>query len=159
MAFAALRCVVAAAQGNEAASLALAIAVEAGLDDEADPLLRMRVHQRLALAAFYRKESEAALRHADASVALARANGARRSAAGAHSVAYMTHYGLTGDLVAAQRYAREIVIEATAAGDRSVRALGLVAQYEISVELADDAAAHATSGSRRAPVTPSRETR
>jgi DNA-binding CsgD family transcriptional regulator len=154
MTFAALRSVVAAIAGDAAASLALASSLEAGLDDEADPLLRMRVHQRLALAAFYRKEPETALRHADASVALARANGAHRIAAGAHSVAYTTHYALTGDLLAALRCAREVAVEAGAAGDRSVRALGLVAQYEISVELADDAAARATMELLRAEPLP-----
>jgi len=154
MAFAALRCVVAAVQGELAVSVELGASIEAGLDDEADPLLRMRVYQRLALAAFYRKESEAALRHADASVALARANGAHRFAAGAQLVAYMTHYGLTGDLVAALRCAREVAVEAAAAGDRSVRALGLVAQYEISTELADDAGARAAMEILRAEPLP-----
>jgi DNA-binding CsgD family transcriptional regulator len=154
VAFAALRCVVAALRGERAASLDLAVAIEAVLYDESNAMLRLRVHQRLALAAFYRKEPEAALRHADAAVALARTNGAHRVAASAQSVAYSTHYALTGDVLAALRSARGIAAEAAIAGDRSLRTLGLVAVYEMSVEMADDAEAAVTLELLRAEPLP-----
>jgi DNA-binding CsgD family transcriptional regulator len=152
--FAALRCVIAASRGDAPRSRELAADAESGLADEADPTVRARVHQRLALAAFLRTEPEVALRHAAAAVALARSNRAHRTAATAHSVAYATHSSITGDVLAALRSARDMAADATLAGDRSYRALGLVAAYEVLVELADDDGVAATLELLRATPLP-----
>jgi len=141
--FAAFRCWIAAARGDAGGSRELAADAEGGLADEVDPTVRARVHQRLALAAYLRAEPEGALRHAAAAVALARSNRAYRTAATAHSVAYATH-AITGDMLSALRSAREMVADAMLAGDRSYRAFGLVAAYELQVELADDDGVAAT---------------
>jgi DNA-binding CsgD family transcriptional regulator len=139
--FAALRCVLAAARGDLAASRLIGLEVEDAVDEEPLPATRWRVHQRLALAGFYRGEAETALRHAEEAVALARAADAPRSVAAAESVAYATHHAITGDTAAALRHADAMANVAEHAGDRSARALGIVAAYEISVEMADDEAA------------------
>lgn len=136
--FAALRTVIAAARGDLAESRRIAGELEDLVDDEPQASTRWRAHQRLSLAAFYRGESETALRHADAAIALARAGGAQRSIAAAESVAYATHHAITGDTPAALRHATAMATAAERAGDRSTRTLGLVAAYEISVEMSDD---------------------
>ena len=152
--FAALRCGIAAAQGDMDGSRELAADAEGGLADEADPTVRARVHQRLAVAAFARTEPEEALRHAAAAIALARTHRAYRTAAIAHMVAYITHVSITGDVSSALRSAREMAADADLAGDRSYRAAGLVAVYELQVELADDAGVAATLELLRATPLP-----
>jgi DNA-binding CsgD family transcriptional regulator len=152
--FAAFRSVAAAASGDIERSRDIATLIESELADEVDGIMRARVHARLALAAFYRSESEETLRHADSAVALARRHGAHRTAAIALSVAYVTHVTLTGDTTAALRSARDIAAEAAIVGDRSVRAVGLIATYELAVELADDDAAREAREQLRAEPLP-----
>lgn len=148
--FVALRSVIAAARGDAAASRDFAADAEARAADEADPAARARVHQRLGLAAFFRMEPEEALAHSAAAIGLARSHRAHRTAVTAHSVAYATHASLTGDLFAALRSAREMTVDATLAGDRAYRAVGLVATYERLVELGDDEGIAATLEQLRA---------
>jgi DNA-binding CsgD family transcriptional regulator len=152
--FAALRCVLAAARGDLAVSLQIAAEVEEAVDDEPQAATRWRVHQRLALAGFYRGEPEAALRHAEEAVALARTADAYRSIAEAESVAYATHHAITGDTAAALRHANAMGSMAELAGDRSARALGVVAAYEIAIEMADDEAASRLTKQLRAEQLP-----
>jgi len=135
----ALRAVVDAATGNirlsEAHGLAAREAI-AGMDDDA---LRMRVHQRLAMAAYYRGRATEALDEVAKGLRSARLLAAHRAACTLHSVAYATYYSLTGDFDAARRQAYAIVREADLGGDESCRASAQVAIYELAAERGDDA--------------------
>ncbi|HEY4442220.1 MAG TPA: LuxR C-terminal-related transcriptional regulator [Candidatus Elarobacter sp.] len=139
--FVALRAVLAATRGDAALSRQLAYDAEERIADDADEVVRARLHQRLALAALHRTEPEESLRHAAAAIGIATAARAHRIASSAHSVAYVTHLSITGDVLAALHHAREMAASAMVAGDRAFRTAGLVAVYEMLVEMADDAGA------------------
>ena len=138
----ALRSVIDAAAGNVKLSDEHACAardVLARLDDDA---LRLRVHQRLAMAAYYRGRSTEALDEVAQGLRTAHLLAAHRAACTLHSVAYATYYSITGDFEAAWRQAHTIAHEAGRGGDQSCRALARVAIYELAAERGDDAEVH-----------------
>ena len=109
------------------------------LAESDDDLTRLRVHQRLALAAYYRGDAGSALEDVAEGVRLAHLLAAHRAAAALHSVAYATHQTCTGDVEAAWRHAKLLAQEARQGGDASYRALGDVALYALAAERDDEA--------------------
>ncbi len=108
------------------------------LDESDDDVIRLRVHQRLALAAYYRGDAGSALEDVAEGMRLAKLLDAHRAAAGMQSVAYATHYTYTGDAEAAWRHAMLLAAEAECGGDASCQALGNVALYELAAERGDE---------------------
>jgi DNA-binding CsgD family transcriptional regulator len=135
----ALRAVIDAAAGNIKLSADLASAAREALGPLDDDALRLRVHQRLAMAAYYRGHGADALDEVARGLRSARLLAAHRAACTLHSVAYATYYSMTGDFDAAWRQACAIAREADLGGDESYRALGRVAIYELAAERGDDA--------------------
>ncbi len=124
------------------------------LAERDDELVRLRVHQRLALAAYYRGDAGSALEDVAEGLRLARRLDAHRFAALLHSVAYATHCCYTGDADAAWRHATLLAGEAERGGDASVRAVAQVALYELAAERGDErtmTAIHAQAGARPLP--------
>ena len=135
----ALRSVIDAATGNVGLSEERASAARdalVGLDDEA---FRLRVRQRLAMAAYYRGQGTEALDEIAQGLRSARLLAAHRAACTLHSVAYATYYSIIGEFDAAWRQACAIEREADLGGDQSCRALARVAMYELAAERGDDA--------------------
>jgi DNA-binding CsgD family transcriptional regulator len=108
------------------------------LEETDDDVVRLRVHQRLALAAYYRGDAGTALEDVAEGLRLARLLAAHHAAAGMQSVAYAVHYTFTGDAEAAWRHAKLLAQEAKAGGDASFQTLGNVALYELAAERGDE---------------------
>ncbi len=135
----ALRAIVDAAAGNAKLSEDYGVAAREALSQLDDDALRLRVHQRLALAAYYRGDAAEALDEVSQGLRSARMLAAHRAACTLHSVAYATYYSITGDFEAAWHQAYAMAREAELGGDRSCRALARVAIYELAAERGDDA--------------------
>jgi len=134
----ALRSIVDAATGAIGVSEQEAATVHdelAGLDDD---VLRLRVSQRLALAAYYRGDAAAALEEVGRGLQAARRANAHRAACTLNSVAYATYYSIIGDFGAAWHHALALGREAQLGGDESYGALSRVAIYELAAERSDD---------------------
>jgi DNA-binding CsgD family transcriptional regulator len=114
---------------------------------EADALERMLVEQRTALAAYHRGDHFEAIERARAARALAQRLGGDRAAAAALSVEYAAVHAGTADASRAWHLATALTEAARRGGDRSRRALGEVALYELAVERGDLATAEALSRS------------
>lgn len=136
----ALRAIVDAAAGNGGLAEAQAATAREALAPVDDDVLRLRVHQRLAMAAYYRGNATEALEEVAQGLRSARLLDAHRAACTLHSVAYATYYSITGDFDAAWRHASALGDEAELGGDQSCRALSRVAIYELAAERGDDAA-------------------
>ncbi|HEY6236489.1 MAG TPA: LuxR C-terminal-related transcriptional regulator [Candidatus Elarobacter sp.] len=134
----ALQSVIDAATGAVGRSEECARAIRAELPRIDDDIVRMRVHQRLALAAYWRRDIAEALDEAAAGIRSARLLNAHRFAVTLHSVAYAAHQTCTGDVEAAWRHARALAHEADLGGDASYRAWGRVTLYELAAERGDD---------------------
>jgi len=135
----ALRAVVDAAMGNVRLAERRGSAARAAIVRVDDDALRIRVHQRLALAAYYRGRAAEALDEVALGLRVARSIAAHRAACALHAVAYATYHSLTGDADAARRRAYAIVREAELGGDASRRASARIAIYELAAERGDDA--------------------
>jgi DNA-binding NarL/FixJ family response regulator len=135
----ALQAVIDAATGAPARSEDCAHAITAELAGVDDDVLRMRVRQRLALAAYWRHDITEALESAAEGLRSARLLGAHRFAVTLHSVAYAAHQNSTGDVEAAWREAVALAHEADRGGDASYRAWARVTLYELAAERGDDA--------------------
>ena len=134
----ALRSIVDAACGAIRRSEDAAAVVREALGRVDDDILRLRVHQRLAMAAYYRGDAAGALDEVGHGLRTAQLLDASRAACTLHSVAYATHYSLLGDFDSAWRHAVALGHEAERGGDESCRALSRVAVYELAAERADD---------------------
>ena len=137
---AALQAVVDAANGVVGLSAQRSSFVTDAMASLDDDVMRLRIHQRLAFAAYYRNDAAAALEEVAEGIRLARLIGSARTAAALHSVAYIVHHACTGDAEAAWHHASELAREAAAGGDVSLRAVGRVAVYELAAERGDDKA-------------------
>jgi ATP/maltotriose-dependent transcriptional regulator MalT len=135
----ALQAVIDAATGAVARSRDGANAIRSELPGVDDDVMRMRIHQRLALAAYWRRDVAEALDDAAEGIRSARLLNAHRFAVTLHSVAYATHQTCTGDFEAAWRHAKALAHEAELGGDASYRAWGRVTLYELAAERGDDA--------------------
>ena len=134
----ALQAVIDAANGTARLSAERAAAVREALTHLDDDVLRLRIHQRLALAAYYQGNAAESLEQAAQGIRLARLLGAHRFACHLHSVVYATHYTWAGDFDAAWRHALAVGREAELGGDASHRAFSRVALYELAAERGDD---------------------
>jgi ATP/maltotriose-dependent transcriptional regulator MalT len=134
----ALQSVIDGANGAVEISEERAAAIRASLQDLDDDVLRLRIHQRLALAAYYRADVAQVLDEAAEGIRLANLLGADRFACTLHSVAYATHHTSTGDVEAAWQHAGDLTRKATLGGDASYRAVGLCAMYELAAERGDE---------------------
>jgi DNA-binding CsgD family transcriptional regulator len=135
---AALQAVLDGANGATALCEERAASISEELAHTDDDVLRLRVRQRLGLAAYFRGDAARALEETAEGLRLARLLGAHRFACTLHSVAYATHHTCTGDADATWMHATEIVREAELGGDISYRAVGLVAVYELAAERGDE---------------------
>ncbi len=134
----ALRVVLDAQRERGVASVGRVREVRDLLDRSDDDLIRLRVHQRLALAAYYRGDAGGALEDVAEGIRLARLLDANRAAAALHLVAYAVHYSYTGDAEAAWRHATSAARRAESGGDVSYQALAYVALYELAAERGDE---------------------
>jgi DNA-binding NarL/FixJ family response regulator len=134
----AFRALSAADEGNRHAARRHFAAALAALEDEHDVIVRFRVQQRLARAAFYLHEYEKALDLALSSASLAAAHDAWRAAAAGYSIAYNIHNEVTGDAAEADRFASLWRIAATKSNDASFVQSALVAEFGLAASFADD---------------------
>lgn len=135
----ALRSVIDAANGATRCSAGQADEAREGLARIDDDVLRMRIHQRLALAAYYRGDMAAALDHVDEGLRLASLLDAKRFAVTLHSVAYAVHQTSSGDADAAWSHALALANAAEQGGDASYRGWSNVVLFELAAERGDDA--------------------
>jgi ATP/maltotriose-dependent transcriptional regulator MalT len=135
---AALQAVIDAANGATELSQVRAVKINEALLHLDDDVQRLRIHQRLALAAYWRRDTATALENAAEGIRSARLLGAHRFAVTLHSVAYATHQTCTGDFEAAWRHATALAQEAEFGGDASYRAWARVTLYELAAERGDD---------------------
>jgi DNA-binding CsgD family transcriptional regulator len=150
----ALHATIDAAAGNISLSEERASAARDALGRLDDDVFRLRVHQRLAMAAYYRGRCSEALDEVAHGLRSARLLAAHRAACTLYSVAYATHYSITGDFDAAWRQAFAIGRAAELGGDQSYCALARVAMYELAAERGDDAGASAAKAALEAePLT------
>lgn len=136
-AFTATRAIVAARQGNDAASAWYAReALEAGRAVD-NPMIVGRVLNRTALAAFYREDFDEAQDRALETARWYERLESHRNAAMAYSILYVIANDWTGDPDVARFYARRMTMSAHLAEDLSLENLGLVAQLDIAAEAGD----------------------
>src|ERR1700694_1066046 len=136
----ALQAVIDAANGAARRSEELAAEVRDALPRLDDDVVRMRVHQRLALAAYWRGDMTAALDDVAEGLRLAKLLDAHRFAVTLHSVAYAVHQASTGDAHAAWYHASALARDAELGGDASYRGWANVTLYELAAERGDDEA-------------------
>lgn len=134
----AFRALAAADAGDRHAARKHLDAADDALEFEADDVVRFRVLQRMARAAYYLDEHERALDLALSSARLSSQRGAWRAAAGAYSIAYSVHHSVTGDVREADRFAQLGRDAAARGADESFLQMALVAEHELAVQFADD---------------------
>jgi DNA-binding CsgD family transcriptional regulator len=137
-AFDAARAIIAARQGDDAASARFAHdALAAGRELE-NPMLVGRVLNRTAMAAFYREDfGEAQDRALEAARWYERLE-SHRNAALAYSVLYVITHDLVGDPDVARFYARRMTMNAHLAGDVPTENWGVLVQLDLAAETGDE---------------------
>jgi DNA-binding NarL/FixJ family response regulator len=136
-AFLSSRAVIAARQGNDAASAAHAReALKAGRAVD-NPLIVGRVLQRTALAAFYREDFEEAQERALEAARLYERAESFKNAALSYSILYTIAHDWLNDPDITRFYARRMTMSAHAAGDVSLENYGLLYQLETAAEAGD----------------------
>ena len=136
-AFTATRAIVAARQGNDAASAWFAReALEVGRGSD-NPMVVGRVLSRTALAAFYREDFDEAQDRALETARWWERFESHRNAALAYSVLYLIANDWVGDPDVARYYARRMTMSAHLAEDLSLENFGLVSQLDIAAEAGD----------------------
>lgn len=136
-AFASLRAVVAARQGNDTASAWFAreaLNSGRGIDN---PLLVGKVLLRTALAAFYREDFDEAQDRALEAARWSESLESHRNAAIAYSILYIIAHDWLGDPDVARFYARRMAMSAHLAEDVSMENWGVLAQFDIAAEAGD----------------------
>ncbi|MEA2689485.1 MAG: hypothetical protein QOD51_2092 [Candidatus Eremiobacteraeota bacterium] len=136
-AFMATRAIVAARQGNDAASAGLAReALDKGRAVD-NPAIVGRVLNRTAMAAFYREDFDEAQDRALETARWYERFEAHRNAAMAYSLLYLLANDWVGDPDVARYYARRITMSAHLGEDASMENYGLLAQLDIAAEAGD----------------------
>jgi DNA-binding CsgD family transcriptional regulator len=136
-AFAALRAVVAARQGNDSASAWYAReALRSGRAVD-NPMIVGRVLQRTALAAFYREDFEEAQDRALEAARWYERLESHRNTATAYSILYVIAHDWTGDPDLSRYYARRMTMTGHLAEDLAMENWGLLAQFEVAAEAGD----------------------
>ncbi len=136
----ALRSVVAAARGDSARAREERQGIADATARCDDDLLTAFSYQRCGLSAYYAGAYQEAIEWELGAAQMLRRIGAHRGAAIAYSVLYAIHHAVTGDTEAAYEFAQLQIESARACGNTSIEISGLVAQYELAAELADDQA-------------------
>jgi DNA-binding CsgD family transcriptional regulator len=136
----ALHAVTAAASGNRETAKTHIAAARRQLRHTGDEVVRMRVRQRLALAAYYLGDTAGALGEVAAGLRSAQLLGAHSFACRLHAIAYAVHAIRTGDAEAAWRQTSALEREAKLGGDTWCGAFARVATYELTAERGDDGA-------------------
>jgi DNA-binding CsgD family transcriptional regulator len=136
-AFAALRAIVTARQGNDTASTWFAReALETGRAVD-NPMIVGRVLLRTGMAAFYREDfGEAQDRALEAARWYERLE-SHRNAAFAYSILYIIAHDWVGDPDVARLYARRLSMSAHLAEDTTMENYGVLAQLDIAAEAGD----------------------
>jgi DNA-binding CsgD family transcriptional regulator/tetratricopeptide (TPR) repeat protein len=107
--------------------------------NQSQQIARARTLQRLAHAAYYRGDFAQALESANESASIFERLGVYRYASGAYSIVYSVCYSAIGDFSEALRVAGRMTALARLSNDASVEMAGLVAEYELAAELAEEA--------------------
>jgi DNA-binding NarL/FixJ family response regulator len=102
-----------------------------------EPTMVARVLQRVALAAFYREDYNAAQERALEAARTFERAASYRHAAQAYTILYAIAHGVMGSPDVARLYASRIATNAERAGDASIQHMGLVAQMDIAAEAGD----------------------
>jgi DNA-binding CsgD family transcriptional regulator len=137
-AFVAARAIVAARQGDDAASCAFAAeALERGRGVD-NPMIVGRVLSRASIAAFYREDFDEAQDRALEAARWYDSLRSYRNAAQSYSVLYVIAHDLTGDQDVARFYARRMTMNAHLAEDLSIENWGVLAQLDIAAEAGDE---------------------
>jgi len=136
-AFTASRALVAAREGNDAASAAHAREALATGRAADNPLVVGRVLSRASMAAFYREEFDDAQDRALEAARWYERFESHRNAAASYSVLYVIAHDLGGDPDVARYYARKMTMNAHLAEDVSIENWGVVAQLDIAAEAGD----------------------
>lgn len=137
------RAMLAAQDGNRGEARRQHDAAWTALAERTSQIERLRVLQRLARVSSLVHDYERALDLAATSAALCRSLGAWRGAASAYSIGYFVHHGVTGDVLEADRCVRLWAEASRKSEDASFERPALVAEFEIAVQLGDEARASA----------------
>ncbi len=136
-AFAALRAIVAARQGDDSASAAFAAEALAAGRAVDNPLLVGRVLHRTALAAFYREDFEEAQDRALEAARWHERLELHRNAAACYSILYVIANDWANDPDVARFHARRMTTSAHLGGDVALENYGVLAQFDIAAESGD----------------------
>jgi DNA-binding CsgD family transcriptional regulator len=136
-AFDAIRAIVAARQGQDAASTAFARQAVAGGRAADNWIIAGRVLTRTATAAFYRENFDEAQDRALEAARLYERFESHRNAAMAYSILYIIAHEWTCDLDLARFYARRMTMSAHLANDATMENRGLLAQIGIAADSGD----------------------
>jgi DNA-binding CsgD family transcriptional regulator len=136
-AFAGLRAIVAARQGDDIASAAFAREALAAGRAVDNPLLVGRVLHRTALAAFYREDFEEAQDRALEAARWHEQLESHRNAAACYSILYIIANDWVNDPDVARFHARRMTMSAHLGGDVAMENWGVLAQLDIAAESGD----------------------
>ena len=136
-AFAALRAIVAARQGDDTASVAYAHEALAAGRAVDNPLLIGRVLHRTALAAFYREDFDEAQDRALEAARWHERLELHRNAAACYSILYIIANDWANDPDVARFHARRMAMSAHLGGDVAMENWGVVAQLDVAAESGD----------------------
>ena len=137
-AFNASRAIVAARQGNDAASVWFAQEALAQGRAVDNPMIVGRVLSRVAGAAFYREDFDEAQDRALEAARWYERLESHRNAAAAYSILYVIAHDHIDDPDVARFYARRMTISAHLAEDVSLENRGILAQLDIAAEAGDE---------------------
>jgi DNA-binding CsgD family transcriptional regulator len=130
--------IVAAGHHDRRGSLRQRAAAKEQLESVSDALVRCRILQRLALAAYMTSDAAEATDLALAAAMAAESVGAYNIVCGAYSVAYSIQHSFVGDIERAYELSLRVSEAARRSGNDSFEIGALIAQYEMAVELADE---------------------
>jgi len=136
-AFEGLRAIIAARQGDDAASVAHARAALDGGHTSDNPIIVGRVLMRTASAAFFREDLEEAQERALESARWHERIESHRNASLSYSFLYVIAHTWLGDPDVARFYARRMTMSAHLAEDATLANVGLLYQLETAAEAGD----------------------
>lgn len=131
------RAMAAAERGERASAIRHGAAAERALANESDPIVEVRVLQRLARAAYLLGDHTRALNLAMRSAQTAARLGAWRTAAAAYSIAFNVHHDVLEDFAEADRFARLFREAAARTADMSSLQPALIAEFTVAVQIGD----------------------
>lgn len=133
----AFRAIAAADRGDREAARRHCDAAERALLSDVDPVIEVRVLQRLARAAYFLGDHTRALKLAVRGARSAEKLGSWNTAAAAYSVAFNVYHDVLEDFTEADRYAQLCRTAATKTADASMLQPALVAEFTVAVQIGD----------------------